>query len=685
MSDDLQELGKEQIEDIEDIAARFGRLSLEPDNSPSFVSARGRGTFRGKGSQGGRGRSTTPKYGASSSSTPHSSIGGDARGRGSFYRGRGDRGRGREIRCYTCNKPGHRAFECPENAEVRQRNEIVAPAEGEAPVTAVLEEENTPEKGESLMIIDSGSTDNLVSKEAVEKLKLKTRRHPTPYKVSWLQKGHQLLVSEQCELEFQVGKYKDKVVCDVMPMDVCHILLGRPWQYDREAMHDGKRNTYKFEKDGVNHTLLPLPEEGRPGQKTNPKTLLLGGNEYLKQMKEGEVSYAVICKPKVIVTSTKVYDLPIEIQEMLESYYDIIVDDLPNELPPIQRISHHIDLIPGASLPNKAAYRMTPAENEEIKKQVQELLDNGLIKESLSPCAVPTVLSPKKDGGWRMCTDSRAINKITIRYRFPLPRIEDLMDCLSGAKYFSKLDLKSGYHQIRIREGDEWKTAFKTNEGLYEWRVIPFGFSNAPSTFMRLMNEVLKEFIGKFVIVYLDDILVYRRYKEEHLRHLNYVLQRLQQEKLLLNLKKFLFLKEELVYLGFVISAEGLKMDPEKIKAIVEWPSPKSVFEVRSFHSLSSFYRKFINNFSKINAPIIETIKKDKHPFKWIVEAERNFQLLKKKVTENHVLVLPDFNKTFQVKCDASAEAIGGVLSQEYRPIAYFSEKLNDAKRKYSS
>jgi len=352
---------------------------------------------------------------------------------------------------------------------------------------------------------------------------------------------------------------------------------------------------------------------------------LLGGKEYLKKIEENEVNFAVIWKPKVILTSTKISELPIEIQEMLENYYDIIVDDLPNELPPIQKISHHIDLIPGASLPNKSAYRMTPAKNEEVKKQVQELLDNGLIKESLSPCAVPTVLSPKKDGGWRMCTDSRAINKITIRYRFPLPRIEDLMDCLSGAKYFSKLDLKSGYHQIRIREGDEWKTTFKTNEGLYEWRVMPFGLSNAPSTFMRLMNEVLKEFIDKFVIVYLDDILVYRRSKEEHLRHLNYVLQKQ------LNLKKCLFMKKELVYLGFFISAEGLKMDPEKIKAIMEWPSPKSIFEVRSFHGLASFYRKFIKNFSKINAPIIETIKKDKQPFKWTAEAERNFQLLKRK------------------------------------------------------
>eukprot|EP00253_Pinus_taeda_P034844 PITA_34844 len=456
-----------------------------------------------------------------------------ARGRGTF-RGKGSQGLQHLKMELAVAQPRmhpqeleHRAFECPENAEIRQRNAVVAPVEGEAPVVAVPEEENTLERGESLvlnkvflktakevveppqrktlfrtickvqgkcfqMIINSGNTDNLVSTEVVEKLKLKTMRHPTPYKVSWLQKGHQLLVSEECEVEFQVGKYKDKIVCDVMPMDVCHILLGRPWQYDRGAMHDGKRNTYKFEKDGINHMLLPLQEEDGSGQKTDPKTLLLGGKEYLKQMEENEVNFAVICKPKVIMTSTKVSDLPIEIQEMLEKYYDIIVDDLPNELPPIRRISDHIDLIPGASLPKKAAYRMTPAENEEVKKQVQELLDKGLIKESLSPCAVPRVLSPKKYGGWRMCTDSRAINKITIRYIFLLPRIEDLMDCLSGAKYFSKLDLKSGYHQIKIREGDEWKTTFKTNEGLYEWRVMPFGLSNAPSTFMRLMNEVLK-------------------------------------------------------------------------------------------------------------------------------------------------------------------------------------------------
>ena len=162
--------------------------------------------------------------------------------------------------------------------------------------------------------------------------------------------------------------------------------------------------------------------------------------------------------------------------------------------------------------------------------------------ESLSPCVVPTILTPKKDGKWTMCTYSRAINKITIRYRFALPQIEYFLDCISGSNYFSKIDLKIHYHQIRIKEGGEWKTAFKTNQGLHEWLVMPFGLSNAPSTFMRMMNEVFKEFIGKFIIVYLEDIFVFSQTREEHLRHFQYMMNKLQQENLLINLQKCTFM-----------------------------------------------------------------------------------------------------------------------------------------------
>jgi hypothetical protein len=397
------------------------------------------------------------------------------------------------------------------------------------------------------------------------------------------------------------------------------------------------------------------------------------------------MQFVVVRKPRVFLTSTSMDYLPEEIWELLDTFADIVLDELANSLPPIRGIIHHIDMIPGSSLPNKAAYKLTPRENEEVKNQVQELLDKGLVRESLSPCAVPTVLSPKKDGGWRMCMDSRAINKITIRYRFPLPRMDDLMNCLSGANFFSKMDLKSGYHQIRMREGDEWKTTFKTNEGLYEWLVMPFGLTNAPSTFMILMNEILKDFIGKFVVVYMDDILIFIKTKEEHLRHLTLVMRRLQQEKLLINLKKSSFMKTKLIYLGFVISSNELKMDLEKVKEIKEWLSLRSMFEVRSFHGLASFYRKFIRDFSGICAPMMDIVKKKHKYFNWTEEAERSFNTLKEKIIERPILVLPNFEKTFQVRCDASGVAIGEFLSEDNRPVSYFSENLNETKRKYST
>ena len=227
-----------------------------------------------------------------------------------------------------------------------------------------------------------------------------------------------------------------------------------------------------------------------------------------------------------------------------------------------------------------------------------------------------------------MCTDSQAINKIMIKYRFPLPRMDDIMECLSRAEYFTKIYLKCGYHQIHIREGDEWKTTFKTREGLYEWLVMPFGLTNAPSTFMQLMNEVLKEFLGKFVIVHLDDILIFSKTLDEHLIHICKVFDNLREEKLLINLEKCNFVKE-LVYLGFVVSIEGLKMNLEKVKAILKWPTPRGEIEVRSFHGLATSYRNFIRGFSNICGPLTKTTRGHFKEFKRNLGVDKIFNMLK--------------------------------------------------------
>nr|KYP50636.1 Retrovirus-related Pol polyprotein from transposon 17.6 [Cajanus cajan] len=260
-----------------------------------------------------------------------------------------------------------------------------------------------------------------------------------------------------------------------------------------------------------------------------------------------------------------------------------------------------------------------------------------------------------------MRTDCRAINNIIIKYRHPIPKLDDMLDELHGAIIFSKIDLKSSYHKIRIKEGDEWKTAFKTKFGLYEWLVMPFGLTNAPSTFMRLMNHVLRDCIRKFVVVYFDGILVFSKSLDEHLRHLRGVLIILRDNHRYANLEKCTFSKENVKFLGFIVGKEGVQVDPEKMKSIQDWLTPKSVGDVSSFHSLASFYKRFVNNFSTLESPLNELVKKDV-PFIWGEAQEKAFNDLKEKFTNAPILALPNFVQSFELECDASGLGIGVVL-----------------------
>ena len=251
--------------------------------------------------------------------------------------------------------------------------------------------------------------------------------------------------------------------------------------------------------------------------------------------------FVLLCKESLLSTNDLLSTLASIVLDLLQAYKNVFLEEVPPGLSLKQRIKHQIDLVLGAPLPNWPSYRTNPEETKEIRRQVQELLDKCYVRESFSPCAVPVILVPNKDGSWKMCVNCGPINNITVRYRHPIPRLEDMFDELSGFVIFSKIDLRSGYHQIRLKECDEWKTTFKTKFGLYEWLVMPFGLTNAPSTFMRLMNHVLRAFIGKFAVVYFDDILIFSKFLDNHIEHLRAVLAILKEEQLYANLAKCTF------------------------------------------------------------------------------------------------------------------------------------------------
>nr|AAR89852.1 putative polyprotein [Oryza sativa Japonica Group]ABF99511.1 retrotransposon protein, putative, Ty3-gypsy subclass [Oryza sativa Japonica Group] len=351
--------------------------------------------------------------------------------------------------------------------------------------------------------------------------------------------------------------------------------------------------------------------------------------------------------------------LPLKGMPIVQRFPDVFPEDLPG-MPPDRDIEFIIDLIPETAPISKRPYRMPVNDLEELKKQIRELQEKEFVRPSSSPWGAPVLFVKKKDGSMRMCVDYRSLNEVTIKNKYPLPRIDDLFDQLKGAKVFSKIDLRSGYHQLKIRIADIPKTAFSTRYGLYEFTVMSFGLTNAPAYFMNLMNKVFVDYLDKFVVVFIDDILIYSKDEEEHAEHLRLVLEKLRKHKLYAKFSKCEFWLKEVAFLGHVISAGGVAVDPAKVEAVTEWKAPKSVTEIRSFLGLAGYYRRFIEGFSKIARPMTQLLKKEKK-FVWSEQCQESFEQLKEKLTSAPILVLPDIRKDFVIYCNASRQGLGGI------------------------
>ncbi|KAL0152326.1 hypothetical protein M9458_052049, partial [Cirrhinus mrigala] len=357
--------------------------------------------------------------------------------------------------------------------------------------------------------------------------------------------------------------------------------------------------------------------------------------------------------------------IPAEYQDLLEAFSQARA----TQLPPHRPGDCAIDLLPGSSPPRGRIYPLSQPESEAMNTYIQEELAKGFIRPSTSPASAGFFFVKKKDGGLRPCIDYRALNDITVKYRYPLPLVPPALEQLRAAKIYTKLDLRSAYNLIRIREGDEWKTAFSTTSGHYEYRVMPFGLANSPSFFQAFVNEVFRDMLNRWVIVYIDDILIYSSSYAEHIQHVRAVLQRLIKHQLYCKLEKCEFHQERIAFLGYIISPKGVAMDERKVNAVSNWPRPTTLKELQRFLGFANFYRRFIRGFSSVAVPLSSMIKKGNTRLTWFPSAIQAFSDLRQRFTTAPILHHPDPTVPFLVEVDASSTGVGAVLSQRQLQI----------------
>ncbi|KAL0421315.1 UNVERIFIED_CONTAM: Transposon Tf2-11 polyprotein [Sesamum latifolium] len=355
------------------------------------------------------------------------------------------------------------------------------------------------------------------------------------------------------------------------------------------------------------------------------KDTLISALQVKNGLRHGEPTYLAAL---IEIKSDVVQEVPDEVSEVLEEFKDVFPPELPIKLPPCRAIDHAIELEPRARPPVQAPYRMGPAELTELRKQLDGLLEAGLIQPSKESYGSPVLFQRKQDDSMRMCMDYRALNKVTIKNKYPIPNAMDLFDKLTKARYYTKIDLRLGYWQVRVARGDEPKTTCVTRYGFFKFLVMPFGLTNAPATFCNLMNDVLYEFLDRFIIVYLDNSVIYSESLIYHVRHLRTVFQKLREYELYAKKEKCEFFCEQITFLRHVISQGKIQMDHRKVKAVNDWGIPSKVTDLRSFFGLANYYRRFIKGYSKIVNPLTDLLKKDQK-WEWTVACDDAFRLLK--------------------------------------------------------
>jgi hypothetical protein len=516
------------------------------------------------------------------------------------------------------------------------------------------------------ILIDTGSTHNFLSEHTAVRLKLQPRG-AGKFSVT-VANGEKIASQGKCP-RIRVALQGTTLVADffLLPLEGFDAVLGAQWLVTLgPILWDFSKMSMKFHLDGREVELKGLD---------TPINRMIDEEEMEQEIRKEKQGILLQLFALTIEAnnSPKAQEVGPGLHEVLTSFHDVFSE--PKRLPPPRSHDHQIPLLKRSQPVFVRPYRYPHFQKLEIERIIEEMLESGIIRNSTSPYSSPVILVKKHDGSWRLCIDYRALNQNTVKDKFPIPVIDELLDELHGACCFSKLDLRSGYHQIRMCTEDIPKTAFRTHQGHYEFLVMPFGLTNAPSTFQSLMNEIFKQHLCKFVLVFFDDILVYSKSWEEHWQHVRKVLSILRSHMLYAKKEKCQFGQDHIKYLGHVISTKGVAVDTDKVQAMVDWPKPKTLKALRGFLGLTGYYRKFIQGYGKIAAPLTSLLKKDS--FLWNPEAERAFEKLKQVMTQTPVLALPDFTKPFIVECDASGTGIGGVLMQEQNPIAFMSQALH--------